>query len=279
MKQNKLICCVLFLIVLCLITCYYFIMCNWFIAHALGNYKGISYTNSLEAFKQSYMMGFRKFEVDLTLTNNQEIIVFHGYHKKIYDNLNISVNQFSYDDFISGKVTQNMPVNITTMSLSDFIKLMRKYKKIQVMLHIHSNNDAKITEYVIQKIIKEANSSSQILDRFSIGINFEQELKLLNKYPILKNRHYYVRKKSKRPAHLKNIQEIINYLNKNNIKAVSMPYKAVIANPKEVKVLRKNGIYIYSFTQNNLHEILKMKKIGVHTIGTDGNFSWDKENL
>lgn len=274
--MNKIKLGILYLIstVVILLGSYYFIMSNWFIAHALGNYKKIPYTNSLEAFQNSYTKGFRQFEVDLTLTNDNKIIVFHGYNKNIYKKLNLKMKNFSYEDFMSKKITKKISKDITPLDLQNFINLMKKHKNIKVMLHIHSNQNPQITEYVIKEIIKETNSNPQILNRFLIGINFMEELELLNKYPEFKNRHFYIRPKEKRTDSLKDIQEIINFLKNNNIKIVSMPYKAILEHPKEVKMLKQNGIYIYSFTQNNIKEILKIKIIGVDTIGTDNCFTW-----
>ena len=262
----------LFFLVLVIIIafCYQSIMQNWFIAHALGNYKGIAYTNSFEAFESSYKKGFRQFEVELMLTNDNKVILFHGYNKGVYKKLNIPVKTFSYEDFMSGKITKIISKDITPLNLNDFIELMNKYKNIQVMLHIHSNNDSNITDFVIKEILNATNYDSKILDRLLIGINYSRELEVLNRYPQIKNILFYVREKNKRNGELKDIEQIISYLKENNIRIVSMPYKAVMESPKEVKALRKNKIYIYSFTQNNVMEILKMKMIGVHTIGTDG---------
>ena len=66
-----------------------------FIAHAMGNYKGIKYTNSVEAYKKSYLLGFRRFEIDISLTKDNYVICFHPYRVKAYGGLGIKKKTFS----------------------------------------------------------------------------------------------------------------------------------------------------------------------------------------
>ena len=64
-------------------------LANFFIAHALGEYNGIFYSNSKEAFENSYKKGFRQFEADLTKTSDGRVVCFHAYSPKIYEKLHI----------------------------------------------------------------------------------------------------------------------------------------------------------------------------------------------
>jgi glycerophosphoryl diester phosphodiesterase len=52
------------------------------VAHALGDVDGIAYSNSLEALRCNYKRGFRWFEVDLALTQDEELVAFHTDHEK-----------------------------------------------------------------------------------------------------------------------------------------------------------------------------------------------------
>lgn len=47
------------------------------IAHALGGVDSNTYTNSLEAFQQSYKNGFRVFETDVMEAGDGSLVLFH----------------------------------------------------------------------------------------------------------------------------------------------------------------------------------------------------------
>jgi glycerophosphoryl diester phosphodiesterase len=48
-----------------------------YIAHALGSVDGYVYTNTVEAFEESYAKGFRLFECDLVLLRDGTVLVAH----------------------------------------------------------------------------------------------------------------------------------------------------------------------------------------------------------
>ena len=95
-----------------------------FIAHAMGNYKGIKYTNSVEAYKKSYLLGFRRFEIDISLTKDNYVICFHPYRVKAYGGLGIKKKTFSYQEFKSGKLISDNHPTFTTFELADLINLV-----------------------------------------------------------------------------------------------------------------------------------------------------------
>jgi glycerophosphoryl diester phosphodiesterase len=49
------------------------------VAHALGLWQGMAYTNSLEALLESRERGFRVFEVDLEFTSDGVLVATHGW--------------------------------------------------------------------------------------------------------------------------------------------------------------------------------------------------------
>ena len=175
---------------------------------------------------------------------------------------------------MSGKIFSNSDYKFTMLDLKDIISLMKKHKNIKVMMHLHSNNDVQTTKFLLNEIIKTTGDDKQVYDRILIGINFPEELPVLKGQNKIKNIMYYIRLKNKRPENLKKIKDIIAFMKENDIHIVSMPYKAIKKYPKEVRQLRKNNIYIYSFAQNNIREVIKMKYYGVNSIGTDTKFEW-----
>lgn len=275
-KIRKILKPILFILIVILIifSAYRFCLANFFIAHALGENNGVFYTNSKEAFINSYKKGFRQFEVDLTKTTDNKVVCFHAFNQKIYENLHIKQKNFTHDEFMSEEIFSAPEYKFTPIDLEQFVSLMKTHKNIKVMMHLHSEKNPQTTQFLINEIIKTIGDDKQIYDRIFIGINYPEEVPILTGQNKIKNIMYYIRVKNKRPENMKKIGDIIAFMKKHNIHVVSMPYKAIIKYPKEVKKLRKNNIYIYSFAQNELKEIIKMKIIGVNAIGTDTIFEW-----
>lgn len=48
-----------------------------YVAHALGSVRGTVYTNSVEAFEESYRKGFRIYEIDLALLRDGSVVAAH----------------------------------------------------------------------------------------------------------------------------------------------------------------------------------------------------------
>ena len=48
------------------------------IAHACGTFNGMVYVNSIEAFINGYEEGFRRFEVDLHMTKEGDLMSIHN---------------------------------------------------------------------------------------------------------------------------------------------------------------------------------------------------------
>ena len=261
----------LFLLVVILFCGVFFVhnqdMKSRIIVHAMGQNNGLKYTNSLEGFNSAYKKGYRQFETDLTITTDKKVVCFHKYSKNIWKNLNISQEKFSYDEFMSGKVFENIPHRVTPFDLQDLITLMKTHRNIKIMLHIHSENSFD-TDFVLGKIEKLVGEDEKLYDRFILGINFIEEFEVIKRHKI-KNLEYYISKPAKRPEGMKNIDDIIKFMNNNGIKTASVPVDVVKNNPKEIKKLKKNNIFIYSFTTNDMAEMLDLYIKGVNVVGSD----------
>jgi glycerophosphoryl diester phosphodiesterase len=67
------------------------------VAHALGSIDDLSYTNSLEALRCNHKRGFRWFEVDLALTQDDELVAFHTGHER-YAGFERPIDEVPYSD-------------------------------------------------------------------------------------------------------------------------------------------------------------------------------------
>ena len=247
------------------------------ISHALGGFKkdrkNIIYTNTLEAFNNSRKKGSKLFELDLMLTSDKKVVVSHKYLKssQIYKKLKLKKQDFTYEEFMSGKVFKNTKLEgLTPIDLHMFIDLVKKNPDIFWMPHFYFPPcaDVKNTEEILKQFMKEIGNEKELLKRMTIGVNIKEELPILKKFnlPCI---HYLIRANNLRPNNIKTNEEIIKFLKINNIKAVSIPATVAIKEPDLLKQLKKNKIKIYSFTVDSFTFAKKLFKLGVDVVGTN----------
>lgn len=106
-----------------------------FIAHAMGEIDGISYTNSLEAFTENYNKGFRIFEVDLIMTSDNRLVAKHDWS----DTNNVSL---SYSEFMSLKINNKY----TPLDFETIISLMQKYPNIHIITNTKDTDKANVVK-------------------------------------------------------------------------------------------------------------------------------------
>ncbi len=101
------------------------------IAHAMGQIDNLLYTNSYDAFLKNYHNGFRIFEVDIQVTKDNEVILFHDLkdyvgtrwiHNEIKSLEKKEVLKFKYDNKYS------------VLTLNDLIVLLKKYTDVYFIL-------------------------------------------------------------------------------------------------------------------------------------------------
>ena len=141
------------------------------ISHALGGFKkdgkNIVYTNTLEAFNNSRKKGSKLFELDLMLTYDKKVVVFHKYLKGVYKKLKLKKQDFTYEEFMSGKVFKNTKLEgLTPIDLKTFIDLVRKNPDIFWMPHFYFPPcaDAKNTEEILKQFVKEIGNEKELLN-------------------------------------------------------------------------------------------------------------------
>lgn len=251
-----------------------------YIAHALGEYNGIKYSNTKDAFENSYKMGFRFFEVDLTITPDDEIIAFHSnggikMQQKLCNNLSIPIitsdNIPNYKEFMSLNLyekTSKQPLK--QVDVQEILSWLKKYKDIKILFHLQETNiSRKVNAY--KKIATLANYDAKILDRIIVGteVNPPKEILEIRKLKYFKNIEFDVNRKNASSSEFSDIDTIIKFLKENNINIVSFSVKSILKSPEELRKLKENNICVMSFTTNDITTAEKLISQGVDYIGTD----------
>jgi len=142
------------------------------IAHGCGLYKGLIYTNSLEAFIKNYNIGYRRFEIDFHLTKKDTLISYHnslGYNfikEEEYNSISLKYLLTGIADiplitnsnfFIPQEETVNKAYQkqqLTPINVEELAYLCKKYQDVEFIL------DTKYTSYKLYmkqfKLIRNA---------------------------------------------------------------------------------------------------------------------------
>ena len=233
---------------------------NVLMAHGLGgvkiNGKVYDINNTYEGFERSYKTGIRNFEVDIMLTNDNKVVAFHPYSKALYNRLNITNINFSYEEFMSGKYFETTNLNgLRPLDLEDVILLIKEYKNTKWVIHMHSMNTEEHSEIFLKEIINSKNIDEDILSRISIGINYQEELNILKKYNI-ENLIYTLYERDSRDEEVNTNGKLLDYLVKNKIKCV-------------FNLLKNNNIDLMCYAENDFINQIKLHLIGFNFIETD----------
>lgn len=153
-----------------------------FIAHAGGGYvngRKQMYTNSKEAFYESYENGFRYIETDIVVTSDGNIVAYHD------ENLDYGHELITYDQFVE----HSRSLGFTPMDIYDIINYMYVNQDANVILDIKSRTVEQY-EQILQGIIDAVNCNSNaydILQRFIIQVHEEKTLMIAKRLCPLNN--------------------------------------------------------------------------------------------
>ncbi len=155
-----------------------------YICHALGAIDDYSYTNSKEAFLLNYEKGYRIFEIDLKMTSDDKLVLFHSWRNKDIKKLlgikrekDKNKEPLSSEEFLNAKIYGSY----TTMSFDDFTKMIKDYPDCYIVL------DGKYGVEDKEEIPKEyekiydtiMQNSPEMIDHFIPQIYFEDMLDMI----------------------------------------------------------------------------------------------------
>ncbi len=224
---------------------------NCLIAHACGQIDGKNYTNSLEAITQSIEKGYKFIEIDLCITNDNEIVAMHdlGHFVYITGNKNLDNN---FQDIIKQKIYGKY----TPLTVEKINELFNKDKNLILVTDKISNFDI-------------------LLNNFNFTDRMIVEVFSLKKYKEA------LRKGILYPALCIGRKEDFKVVIKENIRMVTTSIDFLKQNTDIFKYFHKKGVVImvYGTPEINDEQILK-NNVGVtcSLAYVDSVFPEDKEN-
>ena len=218
------------------------------IAHGGGGIDGYIYTNSLEALNQSYENGFRLFELDINLTNDNKLVAVHNWSEWNQLLNNKFLHPPSYEKFINTKI-HNMYTPLDMDRINDWFSQYPDAILVTDKINdpILFNNQFNHKDRLIMELF-----SFDAIEVASLNnIDYIISETLVNKY--LQDSNY-------------------KYLYNKNI---SFHYNFGINNYKSLMKLSKNGTAFYIYGINTYHGLIDSDNRGTVTYNeqfvVDGN--------
>ncbi len=211
------------------------------IAHALGTINGDLYTNSVEAFNESYRKGFRYFEVDLVRLRDGTVVTAHDEHEVNFG-LTKKFAEITKAEFSGRKYDSKYTPLIDTQ----FVQLVKDYPDVCVILDTKGQHVE-----IIKRLAEVAHHNPFIMDRLIPHISDEANLKSIEAvYPFKATMLALYRLLNIRPY---SEDEIINYIRQDNISAVMMNINADDPTLAKISNGRAPGIFDYEQFHNRLN--------------------------
>ncbi len=233
-----------------------------YIAHAMGRIDGKDYTNSKDAFEKTYQEGHRVFEVDFSITSDNQIVLKHDW-----------TSEHGLPDFEEGYIPTLQEFKeakiwgkYTTMDMADLLQIMVEYPDIYIV------TDSKSGEY--KEVVEQFRQMKEMLQKYS-----ERERKSIQKRIIVQiyNDDMYAGVES--VMHFdnyiytlyqrgcNNLEQLTEFCIKNQIQVVTIPYTWWTEEIQET--LEEQGLSVWVHTINSKEQVDEFAGNGVNGFYTD----------
>lgn len=222
-----------------------------YVAHAGGGYKGITYTNSLEALNYNYKKGFRLFEIDFLWTKDKELIALHSWGTTFKELFGFKLpKKYSEEEFLNLKNLYNLKL----LNLKSLVDWFEKHPDAILITDVKNKNIdaleiiAKNYPKILHRIYPQIYNYSEYDEATKLG--FTNLIFTLYRLPNF------------------NQDKLTSFVKKNELLAVGLwPHLAKKNNLLDR--LKKLGVNVYIYTLNNPAESRYWFKAGADAIYTD----------
>ena len=243
-----------------ILDCGYRMYRNKLMAHAFGGMDGNTYHNTLEAYKHGIESGYKYFEMDISQTVDDRLVLSHGWSKNA-----CKLTGVTYDKKFKS-MTYEMTKNIRVhgnpiIDVRDFYTLMKDDSGYTYEIDLHSKS-SKDTKKLINSLIEDIKNDRELIDRLLMQVyNKKMYIAMNEAYPFL-NYQYLVGK------NIHKLDEILDFCIEEGICAVAL--RAHNIKKADVQKIRSAGIYTLAYTVNSDISYAKhLLDIGIDTICTD----------
>ncbi len=236
---------------------------HYMISHAMGGIDGYSYSNCLEGFLENYEEGHRIFEVDMQLTSDGKIVLWHDWGRRFCSKYPKDYTP-TYAQFMNSRIYDEY----TPLDLDALLKLMAQYPDIHIITD-SKHSSSTIVKKQFKAIVSTARKLGipEVLDRFIVELYTKDMYKVVE--GIYHFREYILtlyKIFGKAPSKSK-LQNLASFCKKNGINTVAMYAKWW--NPKYTGYVKSYGVDLALYTVNSSYEAQKYFDEGVNALFTD----------
>ena len=217
-----------------------------FIAHAGGAVKGLTYTNSLEAFNASYEKGYRFFEVDFSWTSDREIVAIHDWEKSFKKMFFVQKNIVIPTEAQFLRLKSKL--RLTQLSLNDVLRWAEQKKNVFIVTDIKNENLEVLEKIPLEfrrYIIPQAYTYQEYAEIIEIG--YSNVILTLYKMNI-------------------DHDSVLYFSKRFSPFAITMHWS--VAQSGLAKLLFQHKTRVYAHTVNDINLLVSLRKIGVYGIYT-----------
>jgi glycerophosphoryl diester phosphodiesterase len=229
-----------------------------FVAHGLGTIGEVGATNTKEALERSYKKGFRLFEVDLSLTSDGKIVVFHDGKEKEMGMEN-KIGDTELYEFLQKKFLDKY----TVMEINELLEFMILHDDMYL---VTDTKDDQIYTLNQIKNSKVATKNPNVMDRIIPQIYYQHELKEVLKIYAFPEIIYTLYRTSDTE------DQVISFVKNNSeVSAITMRWNEHY-NDDFFEKLKSEGVGVYVHTVYDKNKIIEFvnKGVGVYVDDFDG---------
>lgn len=236
---------------------------NYMISHAMGGIDGYQYSNCLEGFLENYREGHRIFEVDIEITSDNKMVLWHDWNRQFCSKYKKG-RKPTYAEFMKSKIFDEY----TPMDIEALLRLMHKYPKVRII------TDSKYTKTsTIKKQFKTIVSTakklgmSDVLDRFVVEIYDKDMFKTVDQIYHFKEYMFTLYKAFKKAPTKTQLVNVAKFCKKKGISTIAMYAKWW--KPKYAKYVEPYGLDLALYTVNSASDARDYFDDGVTALFTD----------
>ena len=209
-------------------------------AHALGSYKGRGYLNSREGFLYNLNeKGQKFFETDITLTEDDRLMVIHGFRKWDYERYGLKYGP-EYEHMTYAKTKALDIYGEHPMDVREFYELIKaQTEDIAFEVDIQ---DVKpdLAKRKIQHLVADCRGDREVLKRMLLQVYNRKVYRTIDSIYHFEAYMYNVRR------HIEKLDEIITFCLDNGICSLSL--RASEATPEIIQKIKNAGFYVLAYT-------------------------------
>ena len=228
-----------------------------YVAHALGGINGDTYTNSPDAFLLNYALGHRVFEVDLTITDDNHLVLAHdppAWSQPTAD----QPQAFTRANFLSRLISNRYH----SADLTQLLRLMQQYPDFYVITDSKAIDEPTVRRQFETLVATASAIDPALLDRFVIQIYRPEMLDwVMSIHPwcsVLLTLYGY-------PDWTP--ENVLDFATTSGVKFITMWDYWVTADI--MQLWQPAGIQVAAHTVNDLNSDQTLRALGVSVIYTD----------